>query len=122
MPVVTSGGGMGAAGGGGMVMAGGGGGGMVAGGGAAGSCAGVCGGAEAMCIEAEGAVKSVNWQYVGDGCGKYNKVQQYNFVGEGCGAYDQETVVVNYGWKFRPCCFGGVGVFAVVVLLVFMRP
>jgi len=54
------------------------------------SCDGVCGGAETMCFEPQGEVKTVNWKYVGEGRGMYSKVQTYNYVGEG-GSYDQQA-------------------------------
>merc|ERR1719401_3311817 len=106
------------------------GGGMVAGGGAVGGGGvvvagggGACGGAEVMCCEAEGAVKSCQWQYVGQGCGKYEQAMNYNYVGEGCGSYDQTEVVTYYGWKVKPICMGVgvIGIFAAVIV-VFMQP
>jgi len=69
-------------------------------------CASVCGGIEACCFEAEGAVSSVNWQYVGVGKGNFEKQQQYSYVGDGQGSYEQEEIVTYYGWKIRPCCVG----------------
>merc|ERR1712151_354156 len=58
------------------------------------------------CCEAEGAVTSTSWQYVGEGQGAYTKAQTYNYVGEGAGSFDKETTVSYYGWKFKPCCMG----------------
>merc|ERR1719382_1679737 len=109
-----------------MVAGGGGGGGMVvAGGGAAGGaagCAGECGGAEALCIEAEGVVKNANWQYVGHGSGRYEKTAGYSYVGEGCGSYDQQEIVTAYGWKIKPVCMCLAVVAVVVGAVVFLWP
>lgn len=59
-----------------------------------------------VCLfEADGAVKSVNWQFVGEGNGGYTKGAAYNYVGEGAGSYVQEEVEEFYGWRLRPCCF-----------------
>lgn len=52
-------------------------------------CVGSCsGGAEDACFEAEGNVRDVSWQYVGEGRGGYAKVNNFNYVGEGVGSYD----------------------------------
>mmetsp|Transcript_50740 Transcript_50740/g.69631 ORF Transcript_50740/g.69631 Transcript_50740/m.69631 type:complete len:173 (-) Transcript_50740:848-1366(-) len=74
--------------------------------GSAGACTGACLGAEVLCCEAEGATTAVNWSYVGDGNGGYDKGQTYNFVGEGCGNWEKAEVTTYYGWKLRPCCLG----------------
>merc|ERR1719223_2537864 len=72
----------------------------------AGDCTGACGGIEAVCCEAEGAVQNTNWQYVGDGRGAYSSVPQYGFVGEGRGSFEREVVTTYYGWKLTKCCMG----------------
>mmetsp|Transcript_116348 Transcript_116348/g.334094 ORF Transcript_116348/g.334094 Transcript_116348/m.334094 type:complete len:573 (-) Transcript_116348:239-1957(-) len=84
------------------------------------ACQGACGGVEAMCVEPAVDVQAVQWQYVGQGRGKYSTVQSYNFVGEGCGSYEQEVTTTDYGWKIRPLCIclaaGLLGVAAVVLM------
>merc|ERR1719222_28964 len=85
-------------------------GGLIAGGGAAGGgCIGgpgvACGGAGAICCEAEGAVTNTSWVFTGQGCGSYNPTTSYSYVGAGCGSYDKQVTVTYYGWKLRQCCF-----------------
>merc|ERR1719284_679961 len=112
-------------GGGGMVAGGGGvaGGGVVAGGGGgAAGCAGACGGAEAMCIQPEGTVSSVQWRFVGCGRGGYEQQQSYSYVGQGCGSYVAEEVAIPYGWKVRPICCVLLVVAIVIVLIVLLMP
>jgi len=70
----------------------------------AGDCAGTCGGMEAACCEAEGAVTDTRWAYVGEGRGAYSTAPTYNYVGDGCGGYEREVTTTYYGWKFRKCC------------------
>merc|ERR1719436_91448 len=82
------------------------GGGFAGGVGPGGECGSACGGAGAMCCEAEGAVTSTSWQFVGEGQGAYSKGSSYNYVGEGSGSFDKATTVAYYGWKVRPCCIG----------------
>jgi len=67
-------------------------------------CRDACGGAGKICLEAEGAVKSVNWRAVGQGNGRFDAVEAYNFVGQGQGSFERTEVATPYGWKFRPTC------------------
>merc|ERR1719210_822733 len=85
-------------------------------------CAGTCGGAEVACCDADGAVTSVNWKFVGGGAGNYNKVQTYSYVGEGGGAWIQEEVVTKYGWKVKPSCIGLLVLLLIVIIAVMFWP
>jgi len=86
-------------------------------------CSGNCGGAELMCFEPAGQVKQVNWKYVGEGKGGYNKVQSYNYVGAG-GSYNQQQVSKNYGNTARNVCKGSLvlGVVGMMVYYYFTAP
>jgi len=83
----------------------------------AGECAGACGGMEVACCEAQGAVTQTNWAFVGQGNGGYNSVQSYQYVGDGCGSFDKETTTTYWGWKFRKCCIGVGGCLLIPALL-----
>mmetsp|Transcript_121029 Transcript_121029/g.314322 ORF Transcript_121029/g.314322 Transcript_121029/m.314322 type:complete len:540 (+) Transcript_121029:73-1692(+) len=95
-------------------------GGMAAAGGADGGCAGSCGGAEALCFQAEGSVSRTQWRFVGVGRGGYEQMQNYNYVGEGCGSYVAEEVSVPYGWRVRPVCMALLAVIVVAAVAVFL--
>jgi len=66
-------------------------------------------------------VKAVQWKFVGQGCGTYEKTQQYSFVGQG-GSYVQEEVVTYYGWKVRPCFLGLLALAVLLVVAVLFWP
>jgi len=83
----------------------------------AGECAGACGGAEVACCEAQGAVTSTSWEFVGQGNGGYQNINSYQYVGEGAGCYDKEVTTTYWGWKFRKCCIGGLGCLLIPALL-----
>mmetsp|Transcript_112590 Transcript_112590/g.223821 ORF Transcript_112590/g.223821 Transcript_112590/m.223821 type:complete len:340 (+) Transcript_112590:52-1071(+) len=74
---------------------------------AAGDCAGVCGGAETACVEANDAIaQHSHFDYVGEGRGGYSAKSTYDYVGEGAGSFDRVVATTYTGWKLRPCCIG----------------
>lgn len=64
----------------------------------------MCGTAGALCFEKDGASKSVNWAFVGEGRGGYEKVQTFTYVGDRAGSFDKEQVITYSGWRCRWCC------------------
>lgn len=78
-------------------------------------CKGVCFGAEAICLEAEGVAFDKSWAFVGEGNGGYKQVQEYSYVGDGVGSYDKAETVTVTGWQLRPC-WAGLSVFALLVV------
>merc|ERR1719382_1476551 len=97
----------------------GGGGGMAGGGAVAGGGAAAAGGVGGVCCEAGGVVTKTDWKYVGQG-GAYNASTNYNYVGEGCGSYDKQVTTTLYGWKFRQCCLIGLPCLLLIPLLLLL--
>lgn len=78
----------------------------IAGTGVGGECGGACCGAGALCCEAEGAVVSTNWAFVGPGNGAFTTTPTYNYVGEGCGSFDKQEIVTYHLGGLRMECLG----------------
>jgi len=63
-------------------------------------------------------VKSVDWRKVGEGNGRFEKVQNYDFVGEGEGSFEKTEVILTTGWKVRPACLVVLAVLIVAVCVL----
>lgn len=63
-----------------------------------------CGGAGGMCFEPGAEITSTSWQFMGDGKGAYERIQNYAFVGDSHGSYEKETTVTVTGYRCRWCC------------------
>lgn len=83
------------------------------------SCMGPAAGAG--CIEPDGRpMQTVDWRFVGEGRGGYDKLQNYSYVGQGRGSYEQEHRVTHYGWRVRPICLGFMVVVVIALVAMFL--
>jgi len=82
---------------------------------------GMCCGMEHLCCEAADAQKSVNWTYVGEGRGQFDRGTTINFVGNGLGNYEKEKKVEHYGQKVRPVFYGVGALIGVMGLIYFVN-
>jgi len=84
-----------------------------------GGCGGVCGIDNNNNTQRPGELQNVNWTFVGQTAGAYDKVQTFNFVGTGAGCYEKEEVFTEYGWKVKPHCLG-LAMMAIIVSLMLL--
>lgn len=79
-------------------------GGAIQGGGDVACCGGGATSAADGCVDSAVAEQSINWAYIGEKQGSYEKVEQYQFVGDGRGDFMIEEDTTFYGCRVRPCC------------------
>lgn len=53
-----------------------------------------------VCFAADSSTKQVEWKYVGEGYGMYDKVQTFNYVGDGKGTYDAPATGLPWCWRY----------------------
>lgn len=63
-----------------------------------------CGPVGSLFLEPQGQTTVETWHYVGEGQGKYAKLQAYNFVGDGQGSFDRDSVATDYSGIIRKGC------------------
>lgn len=89
---------------------------------AAAGCNGCCGGVESACVEPEGSVTHVSWEFVGRGQGGFDPVNTYSFIGHGQGSYERKEIVTPTNFKVRPIWFIATGVLVLLGAIAYFFP